>query len=393
MNSSLKARPAISVLFSTISGASGTPATAPTASSGCCGAPILRANARSRGAESARATSAPTGTPPRGKANTTGQSSFRTCSCAASSRPASARSANITRRRMRAAEPSKTITAPAARSYPNLAGCARPGRQGWLLFGGLVILGCGHFRGSRLGSQALRLTDPIILLDPPGKGKGFVEIGDVIIGEIGDLFELDGAELIEAGGQFGVYPLDPGKIIGLTLGPLEALEGGVQSLGAGVGALKDTRRFASPSPQIIELGAAHLAAAQDFDLGDVGGVDRKHALHTLAVGNLAHRETFVDAAAGARDHHALIGLQAKPGPLGLLWLGLPLILGVDLHTLDDFDHHLDGIAGAKLGHGAFGEDGADLLALELQNGGHGGPRLRQWLPARPCVWAADDRAR
>jgi uncharacterized protein YecE (DUF72 family) len=73
--------------------------TAPSASSGWNGAPILRTRIRSSGASSARATSNPTGTPPRGSASTTGRSSLNLSSRCASAHPASLRSANRTSRR------------------------------------------------------------------------------------------------------------------------------------------------------------------------------------------------------------------------------------------------------------------------------------------------------
>src|SRR4051812_30442926 len=72
---------------------------APIASSGCDGTPSLRTKMTSSGASRARATSYATGTPPRGSATTTGCSSRRWSSRAASRRPASARSRNGTLRR------------------------------------------------------------------------------------------------------------------------------------------------------------------------------------------------------------------------------------------------------------------------------------------------------
>src|SRR6187402_2970322 len=75
--------------------------------------------------------------------------------------------------------------------------------------------------------------------------------------------------------------------------------------------LGDARLLAAQTAQVIELRAAHLAAAHDLDAVHHRRVERKHALDALAVGNLAHREALVDAAARARDAHALIGLQAR----------------------------------------------------------------------------------
>src|SRR6185503_9065844 len=149
--------------------------------------------------------------------------------------------------------------------------------------------------------------------------------------------------------------------------------GGVEALGARVRALEDARRLAAAAAQVIELGAAHLAAAQHLDLGDVGRVDREYALDALAVGDLAHREALVEAAAGAGDDHALVGLQAKAGPLVLvlrLGRGLLLTLGV-LDVLDHLHHHLDGVAGGELRYAPLGRDGIHLAALEVVDDGQG----------------------
>ena len=74
--------------------------------------------------------------------------------------------------------------------------------------------------------------------------------------------------------------------------------------------LGDARRLAAAIAQIIELGAAHLAAADHLDRVDVRRIDREDALDALAVGNLADGEALVEAAAGPRDADAFIGLHA-----------------------------------------------------------------------------------
>src|SRR5438477_5739524 len=75
-------------------------------------------------------------------------------------------------------------------------------------------------------------------------------------------------------------------------------------------ALGDARRLAAPAAQIIQLGAPHLAAAHELDRIDHRRIEREHPLDALAVRDLAHREVLVEAAAGAPDAHALIGLHA-----------------------------------------------------------------------------------
>src|SRR5262249_4976233 len=79
---------------------------------------------------------------------------------------------------------------------------------------------------------------------------------------------------------------------------------------AGILALDDARRLAAPAAQIIELGAPHLAAADDLDRIDHRRIQRKHPLDALAVRNLPHSEVLVDAGAGPADTHAFIGLHA-----------------------------------------------------------------------------------
>ena len=64
-----------------------------------------------------------------------------------------------------------------------------------------------------------------------------------------------------------------------------------------VRALGDTRRLAAPIAQVIELGAAHLAATHDLDGVDVRRIDREDALHALAVGDLANGEALLETAA------------------------------------------------------------------------------------------------
>ena len=75
-------------------------------------------------------------------------------------------------------------------------------------------------------------------------------------------------------------------------------------------ALDDARRLAAAAAQIIELGAAYLAAAHDLDRVDHRRIKREDALDAFAVGNLAHGEILVQPGAGAADADALIGLDA-----------------------------------------------------------------------------------
>ena len=67
----------------------------------------------------------------------------------------------------------------------------------------------------------------------------------------------------------------------------------VQALGAHVRRLGDAGRLAAQAAEVIELGAAHLAAAHDLDLLHHRRIDREDALDALAVGDLAHGEALV----------------------------------------------------------------------------------------------------
>src|SRR5437868_428371 len=78
--------------------------------------------------------------------------------------------------------------------------------------------------------------------------------------------------------------------------------------------LGDARGLAAPAAQVIELGTADLAAADDLDGIDHGRIEREHALDALTVGNLAHRKVLVESRAGAADADAFIGLDAGALP-------------------------------------------------------------------------------
>src|SRR5262249_19681663 len=78
--------------------------------------------------------------------------------------------------------------------------------------------------------------------------------------------------------------------------------------------LRDAGSLAAPAAQVIELGAADLAAAHDLDGVDHRRIDREHALDPLAIGDLADREVLVQSGAGAADADALVGLHTGALP-------------------------------------------------------------------------------
>ena len=121
-------------------------------------------------------------------------------------------------------------------------------------------------------------------------------------------------------------------------------------------AFGDARLLAAQSAQIIQLGAACLATAHDLDRSHQRTEDRKDALYTFAIRDFAHGEVFVDPGAGARNAHALEGLQAlaRLGLFGLLVIG----------ELDDPDIHLECIAGAEERQLLAAANGFHLFALE-----------------------------
>src|SRR6476659_10815697 len=75
-------------------------------------------------------------------------------------------------------------------------------------------------------------------------------------------------------------------------------------------AFGDASRLSAAAAKIIELRPAYAALADHSDRIHQRAVDREHALHAFAVGNLAHREALVQPGTRTRDTHALEGLKA-----------------------------------------------------------------------------------
>ena len=117
--------------------------------------------------------------------------------------------------------------------------------------------------------------------------------------------------------------------------------------------LGDAGRLAAAAAQIIELGAAHLAAAHDLDRVDHRRIEREHALDAFAVGNLAHREILVEAGAGAADADAFIGLHAA------------------LFALDDLDVDDERIARLEIGDFLAGGELRHLFVFDFFEQVHG----------------------
>src|SRR6202521_1615783 len=109
----------------------------------------------------------------------------------------------------------------------------------------------------------------------------------------------------------------------------------------------DPRGLAGQIAQVVELGAAHVAAALDGDLADGRAVGLEHALDALAVRDLAHRERGVESAVAARDHDTLVRLHP---------------LTVAFHHLDLHHHGIAGLEVRNLAGHALLLDFLDYLA-------------------------------
>src|SRR3990167_7157963 len=136
--------------------------------------------------------------------------------------------------------------------------------------------------------------------------------------------------------------------------------GGAVLLAAGLVLLflGNSGSLAAQPAKVIELRTAHTALAQDLDRVDQRTVERKHAFHAFAIGNLADGKVLVDATAGAGDADAFIGLNALARA---------------------FDHlHIDlqRVAGREVGEGLAIRKSFHLLLIELLDDIHGSqPRI------------------
>src|SRR5690625_4977114 len=101
--------------------------------------------------------------------------------------------------------------------------------------------------------------------------------------------------------------------------------------GSGVGALlPDAGLLAGQAAQVVELGAAHIAAGDDLDLVDGRGVDGEHALHADAEGDLADTEGLAHAVALAAHDVALEDLDARAVALDDLHVDLDVVAGAEV---------------------------------------------------------------
>ena len=95
-----------------------------------------------------------------------------------------------------------------------------------------------YFLGSSAGSSAAAAsatkpcawrTQSSFSMRPPRETQ-LVHVGDIVVGEVGDLVELDDADAIELARQLRRHALDAGQIVGLALRPLKPLKAALRRL-------------------------------------------------------------------------------------------------------------------------------------------------------------------
>src|SRR5690606_11177241 len=100
--------------------------------------------------------------------------------------------------------------------------------------------------------------------------------------------------------------------------------------GSEVALLLDAGLLAREVAQVVELGAAHIAAGDDLDLVDGRGVHGEDALHADAEGDLADPEGLADAVALAADDVALEDLDTGAVALDDLHVDLDVVAGAEV---------------------------------------------------------------
>lgn len=93
----------------------------------------------------------------------------------------------------------------------------------------------------------------------------------------------------------------------------------------------DTGGFAGKATHVVDAGAADFAAADHFDLGNRGGIDREGPFDPDPVGDLADDEGLADPMAPALDDDAFEDLDSF------------------LLVFDDADRNPHGVPAGKVG--------------------------------------------
>src|ERR1700687_54207 len=93
--------------------------------------------------------------------------------------------------------------------------------------------------------------------------------------------------------------------------------------------LLDLGLLATQLAQVVQLGAAHIAAGGDVDVVDVRGVDGERPLDTHAVAFLADGEDLTDTAALPANDDTLEDLDAFLGTLDHLHMHIHCVAGAE----------------------------------------------------------------
>lgn len=108
----------------------------------------------------------------------------------------------------------------------------------------------------------------------------------------------------------------------------------LKNVGRGsVSALNLQGSLADAVTEVMELGAADLAAVDHFDLGDAGGVKGEHTLDTLTVRYLADSEGSVDFGATAGNDQAFENLNTLLAAFDNTAMHLDPVTDVEIHVL------------------------------------------------------------
>src|SRR5215207_7935268 len=121
------------------------------------------------------------------------------------------------------------------------------------------------------------------------------------------------------------------------------------SAGDRVPLLLDLGGLAAQLAQVVELGAADVAAGGDLDLLDDRGVHREGALDADTEADLADGEGLPDAAALAADDHALEELDPLAGTLDYAHVHLQRVAGAEVRDVGTQRLGVQGVQRVHLG--------------------------------------------
>lgn len=130
-----------------------------------------------------------------------------------------------------------------------------------------------------------------------------------------------------------------------------------------IGTLDLEGALADPVPEVVEFGAADLAAAGNLDLGNTRGVKLKDPLDPFAIGDFSDREGRVDGAATLGNHDACKDLNALLASLSHKGVNFHAITHVEIGDLFlellllYFPDDVHGILGVRLGFSGRRQDG------------------------------------